>query len=102
MTSKNKHTVVTKINCGWVDSSYNNDRNINGKVAKRVTNNAMATHFAKMQQLDQCPTLQRNSQHNRCHEANLHNDNKLPLCWQAYIQDNINKLRETIPRYIEE
>ena len=40
---------------------------------------SMATHFARIQYLDQYPLLQRNSPFKRGHEAKLHNVEKLPL-----------------------
>ena len=45
---------------------------------------------------------QHNNLHNRCRERNLCIVDKLPLSWQDYIQIYINKLRENIPRYIEQ
>ena len=42
----------------------------------------MYTHFIRMQQLDQYPSLQRNSPFKRCHEVNLHNIDRLSLSWQ--------------------
>ena len=46
----------------------------------------MATHLARMQQLDEFPSLQRNSQYKRCREANLHNVDMLPFSLQSNIQ----------------
>ena len=71
-------------------------------VKKRIVKKGMTTHFARMQQLDEFPSLQRNSQYKHCHEANLHNVDILPLSWQSNIQKNINQLRENMPTYIEE
>ena len=38
---------------------------------------ALATRFARIQQVDESPTLIRNNPHKRYHEANLHNVDKL-------------------------
>ena len=102
LTSKNKHTAVAKLNSTLTDSAYNVKRKVGEKVAKRVMKTAMATPFARMQQLDEFPLLHRNSPYKRFHKSDLHNVNKFPLSWQCYIQGNLNKLRETMPRCIEE
>ena len=44
-----------------------------------IMKKAMATHFARIQQLFEFLSLQRNSQYKRCHELNLHNVDMLPL-----------------------
>ena len=62
----------------------------------------MATHFARMQQIDKFPSLQRNSSFKRCHEKNLHNVDKLPLSWQCYIKKEVTILRNNMPTCIEE
>ena len=90
------------MNFNWVDWLYNLERKVCGKIKNRIMKKSMATHFARMQYLDQYPFLQRNTPFKHGHEANLHNVEKLPLFWQEYIQKNINMLRENMPTYIEE
>ena len=63
---------------------------------------SMATHFASMQQIDEFPSLQRNSPFNRYHEKSVHNVDTLPLSWQRYIKKEITILRKNIPTCIEE
>ena len=63
---------------------------------------AMTTHFSGMEQWDWFPSLQRNSQYKRCHEADLYDVDMLPHFFQSNIQKNINKLRGEIPTYLEE
>ena len=62
----------------------------------------MATHFARMNQLDEFPSLQRNFSFKRYHKINLHHVDKLPLSWQHYIEKAIKDLRKNMPTYIEE
>ena len=62
----------------------------------------MATHFARMQQIDEFLSLQRNSPFKRYHKNNLHHVDKLPLSWQRYIENEIKVLRKNIPKCIEE
>ena len=50
---------------------------------------SMATHSARMQQIDEFPSLQRNSPFKRYHIKNMHNVDKLPLSWQRYIKKEI-------------
>ena len=63
-----------------------------GELFKRIIKRAVATHLARMQQLDEFPSLQRNSQYKRCHEANLHNVDMLPFSWQSNIQKVFKKI----------
>ena len=81
MTSKNTHKGVAKMNYAWPDQKYNPDRRETRNIANRVMKLVMVTHFARLQQLDELPTLQRNSVHERYHEGALHTVNKLPLSW---------------------
>ena len=81
LTSNNKHTTVDEMKFSWVDWSYNVDRKECWKATKRVMNLSMATHFARMQQLDEFSSLQRNSPFKRYHKMNLHHADKLPLSW---------------------
>ena len=62
----------------------------------------MATHFARMQQLDKFPSLQRNSPYKRYHVANVHNVDMLPLTWQGFIEKEIITLKKNMPTCIEE
>ena len=79
LTSNNKHDAVDKINFSWIDWSYNVNRNDCWRASKRVLKLSIATHFARMQQLDEFPSLQRNSPFKRYHEKNMHNVDKSPL-----------------------
>ena len=63
---------------------------------------SMATHFSRMQQLDEFPSLERNSPFKRYHKINLHHNDKLSLQWERYIENEINFLRKNMPTYIEE
>ena len=62
---------------------------------------SMATHFTRMQQLDEFLLLQRNIPFKRYHKMNLHHVDKLPLSWQDYIEKKIKVLRKNMPTSIE-
>ena len=63
---------------------------------------SMATHFARMQQLNKFPSLQRNILFKRYYKMYLHHVDKLPLLWQRYIENEIKVLRKNMPTCIEE
>ena len=102
LTSKSKHDAVDKINFSWIDRSYNVNRNDCWRSSKIVMKLSMATHFARMQQLDKFPSLQRNSPYKRYHEENVHNVDNLPLSWQNCIKKEITNLKKNMPTCIEE
>ena len=45
----------------------------------------MGTHFSRMQQLDEFPTLQDNSLYKGYHEKDTNSSDTLPLSWQNDI-----------------
>ena len=100
-TETSPHKYI-KINFIWIDWSYNVNRNDCWRAPKRVMKLSMATHFARMQQLDEFPSLQRNSPFKRYHELNVHNVDKLPLSWQRLIKKEIINLKKNMPTCIEE
>ena len=102
LTNNNKHDAVNMINFNWIDWSYNVNRNDCWRASKRVMKLCMATHFARMQQLDEFPSLQRNSPYKRYHEENVHNVDMLPLSWQHFIKKEIITLKKNMPTCIEE
>ena len=59
LTSKYKHTTLIKLNFGWVDWSYSIKKKLVWK--KRIIKRTTTTRFARMQQSDEYPSLQRNS-----------------------------------------
>ena len=69
------------MNYAWPDQKYNLDRRETRNIANRVMKLVLVTHFVRLQQLDEFPTLQRNSVHKRYHKGDLHTINKLPLSW---------------------
>ena len=101
LTSNNKHNAVDEINFSCVDWAYNVNRNACWRAPKRVMKLSMATHFARMQQIDEFSSLQRNCLFKRYHKKNLHHVDKLPLLWQRYIENVIKVLRKNIPKCIE-
>ena len=102
LTSNNKHDVVDKTNFIWIEWVYNVNRNDCWRASKRVMKLIMATHFARIQQIDEFPSLQRNSPFKRYHEKNVHNVDKILLSWQRYIKREITILRKNISTCIEE
>ena len=102
LTNNNKHDAVNMMNFSWIDWSYNVNRNDCWRASKRVMKKCMATHFARMQQLDEFPNLQRNSPFKRHHEQNLHNVDLLPLSWQKFIKNEVVTLKKNMPTCIEE
>ena len=63
LTSNNKHTDVDKMKFSLVYWSYNDDRKGCWRATKRVMKLGMATHFSRIQQLDEFSSLQRNIFH---------------------------------------
>ena len=90
------------MNISWVDQAYNVNRNECWRASKIVMKLCMDTHFARIQQIDEFPSLQRNSAFKRYHEKNLHNVDELSLSWQRYIKKEITILRKNMPTSIEE
>ena len=102
LTSNNKHDAIDEMNFSWVDWAYNVNMNECWRASKSVMKLSMNTHFARMQQIDEFPSLQRNSPFKRYHKKYLHNVDKLPLSWQCYIEKKIKFLRKNMPTCIEE
>ena len=101
LISNNKADAVDMMNFSWIDWSYNVNRNDCWRASKRVMKLSMATHFARMQQIDEFPSLQRNSLFKRYHEKDAHNVDKLPLSWQRYIKKENMNLKKNMPTCIE-
>ena len=102
LTNNNKQDAVDNINFKWIDWSYNVNRNDCWRASKRVMKLCMVTHFARMQQLDEFLSLQRNSPYKRYHEENVHNVDMLHLSWQHFIKKVIITLKKNMPTCIEE
>ena len=102
LTNNNKHAAVPMMEFKWIDWSYNVNRNDCWRASKRIMKKCMATHFARMQQLDKFPSLQRNSPYKRYHVENVHNVDMLPLTWQGFIEKEIITLKKNMPTCIEE